>query len=105
MLMNCPKVGTVLLTACSALLVLAAPAAAGDAGAGGAGVASEEPGEGVKAVRSLLPPVTVPLAATLATSGQDAAVAAFRRMAAAAPAELEISRAARRNSGAQSRAP
>lgn len=47
--------------------------------------APEELGEGVAAVRALLPPVVGPVAETLATSGPDAAQAAFRRLAALSP--------------------
>ena len=54
------------------------------------GMAPEKPGEGVAAMRALLPPVVGPVAETLATSGPDAAAAAFHRLAAAEPAEFDL---------------
>ncbi len=42
------------------------------------------------ALRALLPPVVGPLAETLASSGPDAAAAAFHRLAAAEPAEYDL---------------
>jgi CubicO group peptidase (beta-lactamase class C family) len=54
------------------------------------GVTSEELGEGVAAMRALLPPVVGPVAKTLAASGPDAAVATFRRLAALEPAEFDL---------------
>lgn len=54
------------------------------------GVTPEELGEGVAAMRALLPPVVGPVAETLATSGPDAAAAAFHRLAAAEPAEFDL---------------
>ncbi len=48
------------------------------------------PGEGVAEMRALMPPVVGPVARTLATSGQEAAVAAFHRLAAGEPAELDL---------------
>jgi CubicO group peptidase (beta-lactamase class C family) len=53
-------------------------------------VAEPEPGEGVAALRALLPPVVGPVAETLATSGPDAAKAAFHRLAEARPAEFDL---------------
>jgi CubicO group peptidase (beta-lactamase class C family) len=53
------------------------------------GVAPEE-GEGVAALRALVRPVVGPVAETLATSGPDAAVAAFHRLAEAEPAEFDL---------------
>lgn len=50
----------------------------------------EELGEGVTALRALLPPVVGAVAKTLATSGPDAAAAAFHRLAAAEPAEFDL---------------
>jgi CubicO group peptidase (beta-lactamase class C family) len=50
--------------------------------------APEEPGEGVAAMRSLLPPVVGPVAETLTASGPDAV--AFHRLAAADPAEHDL---------------
>ena len=54
------------------------------------GVTPEELGEGVAAMRALLPSVVGPVAETLATSGPDAAAAAFHRLAAAEPAEFDL---------------
>ena len=54
------------------------------------GATPEELGEGVAAMRALLPPVVGPVAETLATSGPDAAAAAFHRLAAAEPAEFDL---------------
>ena len=45
---------------------------------------------GVAAVRALLPPVTGPVAQSLASSGPDAAAAAFHRLAATEPAEYDL---------------
>jgi hypothetical protein len=53
-------------------------------------VTHEELGEGVAAMRALLPPVVGPVAATLARSGPDAASATFHRLAAADPAEYDL---------------
>jgi CubicO group peptidase (beta-lactamase class C family) len=55
-----------------------------------AGAAPAELGEGVAAMRDLLPPVVGPVAETLTTSGPDAAAAAFHRLAAAEPAEFDL---------------
>ncbi len=49
-----------------------------------------ESGEGVAELRALLPPVVGPVAETLATSGPDAAAAAFHRLAAAEPSEHDL---------------
>jgi hypothetical protein len=54
------------------------------------GVTPEEAGEGVTAMRALVPPVVGRVAETLTTSGPDAAVAAFHRLAAAEPAEFDL---------------
>jgi CubicO group peptidase (beta-lactamase class C family) len=54
------------------------------------GVTLEEVGEGVAAMRSLLPSVVGPVAETLTTSGPDAAEATFHRLAAIEPAELDL---------------
>ena len=54
------------------------------------GVPPEELGEGVASVLAMLPLVVGPVAETLATSGPDAAVAAFHRLAAAEPAEFDL---------------
>ena len=55
-----------------------------------AGRTPEELGDGVAAMRALLAPVVGPVAETLTTSGPDAAAAAFRRLAAAEPAEFDL---------------
>ncbi len=54
------------------------------------GVTPEKLGEGVAALRALLPPVVGPVAETLARSGPDAAAAVFHRLAAAEPAEYDL---------------
>jgi CubicO group peptidase (beta-lactamase class C family) len=54
------------------------------------GVKPEELGEGVAAMRALLPPVVGPVAKALTMSGPDAASAAFHRLAAAEPAEFDL---------------
>jgi CubicO group peptidase (beta-lactamase class C family) len=54
------------------------------------GVTPEELGEGVAALRALLPPVVGPVAETLTTSGPDAAKAVFHRLAAAEPVEFDL---------------
>jgi CubicO group peptidase (beta-lactamase class C family) len=54
------------------------------------GVTPEQFGEGVAALRALLPSVVGPVAQTLNTSGPDAAMATFHRLAAAEPAEYDI---------------
>ncbi len=54
------------------------------------GVTPAELGEGVAAMRALLPPVVGPVAATLKTSGPDAAAAVFQRLAALEPAEFDV---------------
>jgi Beta-lactamase len=54
------------------------------------GVTPEGLGEGVAAMRALLPPVVGPVAEALTTSGPDAAEAAFRRLAALEPAEFDF---------------
>jgi hypothetical protein len=54
------------------------------------GVGPEELGEGVAAIRASLPPVVSPVAEALTTSGPDAAVATFHRLAAAEPAEFDL---------------
>ncbi|MGZ5399265.1 MAG: serine hydrolase [Nocardioides sp.] len=48
-----------------------------------------EPGEGLATLRGFLPPVVGPVARTLRASGPDAAVAAYRRLAAVEPAEFD----------------
>jgi hypothetical protein len=50
----------------------------------------DEPGEGLAAMRAMLPSAVDPVAATLASSGPEAAKAEFRRLAAAEPAELDL---------------
>jgi CubicO group peptidase (beta-lactamase class C family) len=54
------------------------------------GETPDEFGEGVAAMRALLPPVVGPVAETLTTSGPDAAKAAFHRLAAIEPAEFDL---------------
>ena len=54
------------------------------------GVTREELGEGVAAMRALLPPVVGPVAETLRTSGAVAAAAAFHRLASLEPAEFDL---------------
>jgi hypothetical protein len=53
-------------------------------------VPPEELGEGVAAMRALLPPVVGPVAETLSESGPEAAVATFHRLAAAEPADFDL---------------
>jgi hypothetical protein len=53
-------------------------------------VTSAQLGEGVAALRAVLPPVVVPVAGALARSGPDAAAATFHRLAAAEPAEYDV---------------
>jgi CubicO group peptidase (beta-lactamase class C family) len=53
-------------------------------------VTAERLGEGVAALRAVLPPVVVPVAETLGRSGPDAAAATFHRLAAADPAEYDL---------------
>ena len=53
-------------------------------------IALADVGEGVAALRAFLPPVVGPVAATLTTSGPDAARAEFHRLAAVEPAELDL---------------
>ncbi|MGI8644807.1 MAG: serine hydrolase [Nocardioides sp.] len=54
------------------------------------GVTPEDLGDGVVAMRALLPPVVGPVAETLARSGPVAAAAAFHQLAAAEPAEYDL---------------
>jgi hypothetical protein len=54
------------------------------------GVTPEQLGEGLAAMRALLPPIVGPIAGALDASGPDAAVAAFHRLAAAEPAEFDL---------------
>ncbi len=54
------------------------------------GVTPEGLGDGVAAMRALLPPVVGPVAETLARSGPDAAAATFHRLGAADPAEYDL---------------
>jgi CubicO group peptidase (beta-lactamase class C family) len=54
------------------------------------GATPEGLGEGVAAMRALLPPVVGPVAETLTTSGPDAAKATFHRLAAIDPAEFDL---------------
>ena len=57
---------------------------------GSSGGTQEEPGEGVAEMGALLPPVVGPVAEILATSGPDAARAAFARLAAVEPPEFDL---------------
>ena len=50
----------------------------------------EAPGEGVAALRALLPPVVGPVAEVLTTSGEDAAQAAFHQLATLQPSEFDL---------------
>ena len=54
------------------------------------GVTLEDLGEGVAAMRALLPPVVGPVAEALARSGPDAAAAVFHELAKAEPAEYDL---------------
>ena len=54
------------------------------------GVPPEASGEGLAALSAWLPPVVAPVAETLATSGPDAAQAAFHRLAAAEPTTVDL---------------
>ena len=54
------------------------------------GATPDKPGEGLAALRALLPSVVGPVAETLAASGPDAAAAAFHRLATAEPAEYDL---------------
>jgi CubicO group peptidase (beta-lactamase class C family) len=54
------------------------------------GVTPEESGEGLAAMRALLPPVVGPVAEALTSSGPDAAKAAFHRLAAVEPAQFDL---------------
>jgi len=54
------------------------------------GETPDQVGEGVAAMRALLPPVVGPVARTLTTSGPDAAKAAFHRLATVVPAEFDL---------------
>jgi Beta-lactamase len=53
-------------------------------------VGTPEEGEGVAGMRALLPSVVGQVAETLATSGTDAALAEFHRLAALEPAEFDL---------------
>jgi hypothetical protein len=55
-----------------------------------AGVTPAELGEGVAAMRALLPPVVGPVAEALSTSGPDAAAEVFRQLTAAVPAGFDL---------------
>ena len=54
------------------------------------GATPDELGEGAAAMRALLPPVVGPFAETLTTSGSDAAMATFHRLAQLEPAEFDL---------------
>ena len=61
-----------------------------DVALAGQGTASTAVGDGVTALRALLPSVVGPVADVLASSGQDAAAAAFHRIAAAEPPAYDL---------------
>ena len=84
-LANSNTVPTSAITAAALDIALADPALSVISG-----VTPEELGEGVAAMRALLPRVVGPVAETLATSGPDAAAAAFHRLAAAKPAAFDL---------------
>ena len=81
-LANSNTVPTSAIAAAALDIVLADPS--------GSGVTPDEFCQGVTAMRALLPPVAGPVAATLSTSGPDAAAAVFHRMAAVEPAEFDL---------------
>jgi hypothetical protein len=81
-LANSNTVPTSAIAAAALDIVLADPS--------GSGVTPDEFYQGVAAMRALLPPVAGPVAATLSTSGPDAAAAVFHRMAAVEPAEFDL---------------
>jgi CubicO group peptidase (beta-lactamase class C family) len=54
------------------------------------GTTPDEPGEGLTALRAMLPSVVRPVAETLARSGPDAARATYHRLATAEPAGYEL---------------
>jgi CubicO group peptidase (beta-lactamase class C family) len=56
----------------------------------GSGVTPDGVGEGVATMRALLPSVVGPVAETLTMSGPEAAAAAFHRLAAAEPAQVDL---------------
>jgi CubicO group peptidase (beta-lactamase class C family) len=60
------------------------------ADAAGSGTTSEEVGEGVAALRALLPSIVGPAAETLTVSGPAAAEGEFHRLAATDPSELDL---------------
>jgi CubicO group peptidase (beta-lactamase class C family) len=75
----------------SAVVAAALEIALADPGSStGSGATSEDLGEGVAAMRALLPSVVGPVAERLASSGPDTALAAFHRLAAAEPAEYDL---------------
>jgi CubicO group peptidase (beta-lactamase class C family) len=84
-LANSNTVPTSTIAAAALDVALADPAASALTGA-----TAGQTGDGVAAFRALLPPVVGPVAATLATSGPDAAAAEFHRLAAADPAEFDL---------------
>jgi CubicO group peptidase (beta-lactamase class C family) len=84
-LANSNTVPTSLIAAAALDIALADPALPVNSG-----VTPEEWGEGVAALRAVLPPVVGPVAETLTTSGPDAATAAFQRLSATEPAEFDL---------------
>jgi hypothetical protein len=85
LLANSNTVPTSAIAAAALDIVLADPALSVISGA-----TPDDVGEGVATMRALLPPVVGPVAEALATSGPDAATAAFHRLAAAEPAEFDL---------------
>ncbi len=83
------RTGVVVLANCNTVPTSSIAAAALDL-ALATDVRAEEPGDGVAALRALLPSVVGALAEALTTSGPDAAVATFHRLAAAEPAEFDL---------------
>ena len=83
------RTGVVVLANCNTVPTSSIAAAALDL-ALATDVRAEEPGDGVAALRALLPSVVGALAEALTTSVPDAAVATFHRLAAAEPAEFDL---------------
>jgi CubicO group peptidase (beta-lactamase class C family) len=84
-LANSNTVPTSYLVSAALDIVLADRALSGDSA-----TTPDEPGEGVAALRSLLPSIVRPVAEALATSGPEAARATFHRLAAADPVEHDL---------------
>jgi hypothetical protein len=84
-LANSNTVPTSHIAAAALDLALADPARAASSE-----VTPEGLGEGIAALRAMLPPVVVPVAETLDRSGPDAAAATFHRLEGADPAEYDL---------------